>query len=181
MKAFSKITNDYTDIIYPKTTSDMVEVEGGGTLQEALENIVDISITNDLQTQINTKASKTYVDGEIGELGISVATDITNGINARVNTHASSNDHDGRYYTETEVNNLLNGKANSTHTHTPTQAGLDNVDNVKQMPIAGGTFTGQAKAQNNTAYTTAQLRNIVLSTANPSGGGDGDIWIKYRA
>lgn len=31
MKAFSKITNDYTDIIYPKTTSDMVEVEGGGT------------------------------------------------------------------------------------------------------------------------------------------------------
>jgi hypothetical protein len=57
--------------------------------------------------------------------------------------------------------------------------GLGNVDNVKQMPIAGGTFTGIATAQSNTSYTTAQVRNIILSTSDPSGGNNGDIWIKY--
>jgi hypothetical protein len=48
-----------------------------------------------------------------------------------------------------------------------------------RMPIAGGTFTGAVTAQSNTAYTTRQIRNIVLSTSNPSGGSNGDIWIKY--
>jgi hypothetical protein len=28
------------------------------------------------------------------------------------------------------------------------------------MPVGGGTFTGTAKAQSNTSYTTAQLRNV---------------------
>lgn len=59
--------------------------------------------------------------------------------------------------------------------------GLANVDNVKQMPIAGGTFTGQAIAQANTNYTTAQLRNIILSTADASGTApNGAVYIKYK-
>lgn len=58
--------------------------------------------------------------------------------------------------------------------------GLGNVTNDKQMPEAGGTFTGISKAQNNTSYTTAQLRNVILSTSDPSGGSNGDIWIKYE-
>ncbi len=58
--------------------------------------------------------------------------------------------------------------------------GLGNVKNVEQMPIAGGTFTGVAKAQSNTSYTTAQIRNVILSTGSPTGGSNGDIWIKYR-
>lgn len=33
----------------------------------------------------------------------------------------------------------------------------------------------------NTSYTTPQLRNVVLSTSDPSGGSNGDIWIKYQA
>ena len=65
------------------------------------------------------------------------------------------------------------------HAVTKAQVSLGNVDNAKQMPIAGGTFTGVATAQNNTAYTTKQVRNITLSTADPSGGGNGDVWIKY--
>ena len=63
---------------------------------------------------------------------------------------------------------------------TKTDVGLSNVDNVKQMPMAGGTFTGAALAQNNTNYTTAQLRNVIMSTSDPSGGNNGDIWIKYK-
>lgn len=47
------------------------------------------------------------------------------------------------------------------------------------LPLAGGTMTGVLYPQNNTAYTTGQARRIILSTSNPSGGGNGDIWIKY--
>lgn len=46
----------------------------------------------------------------------------------------------------------------------------------------GGTFSGVTKAQNNTEYTTAQLRNVILSPNDPdnSVGENGDIWIKYK-
>lgn len=65
------------------------------------------------------------------------------------------------------------------HAVTKAQVGLPTVDNAKQMPITGGTFTGIAKALPNTSYTVAQMRNVIMSTGNPTGGSDSDIWIKY--
>jgi hypothetical protein len=46
-----------------------------------------------------------------------------------------------------------------------------------------GNATGPIIAQSNTSYTTAQVRNIVLSTSEPtsSDGNNGDIWIVYEA
>lgn len=44
---------------------------------------------------------------------------------------------------------------------------------------AGGTMTGALIAQNNTNYTTAQVRNVIISTADPSGGSNGMLWVKY--
>ena len=44
--------------------------------------------------------------------------------------------------------------------------------------IGAGTLPGKVIGNNNTDYTK-QLRNITLSTADPSGGSDGDVWIKY--
>ena len=44
---------------------------------------------------------------------------------------------------------------------------------------SGGTMTGALVAQSNTNYTTAQVRNVIISTADPSGGSNGMIWIKY--
>ncbi len=38
-------------------------------------------------------------------------------LNENISSHKTSGDHDGRYYTETEVNNLLAGKAGISHTH----------------------------------------------------------------
>lgn len=65
---------------------------------------------------------------------------------------------------------------------TKVSIGLGNVDNLKQMPIAGGTFTGVAKAQVNTSYTTGQVRNIILSPydADVNVMQNGEIWIKYK-
>ena len=55
------------------------------------------------------------------------------------------------------------------------------ISNLKthKMNISGGTMTGALIAQNNTNYTTKQVRNIFISTSGPSGGSNGDIWIKY--
>jgi hypothetical protein len=44
---------------------------------------------------------------------------------------------------------------------------------------SGDTMAGILVAQNNTAYTTAQVRNIIISTGTPTGGGNGDIWLRY--
>lgn len=48
-----------------------------------------------------------------------------------------------------------------------------------KLDKSGGTMTGALVAQNNTNYTTKQVRNIIISTAAPSGGSNGDIWIQY--
>lgn len=44
---------------------------------------------------------------------------------------------------------------------------------------SGDTMTGALVAQNNTNYGVAQVRNIIISTEEPSGGSNGDIWIRY--
>ncbi len=46
---------------------------------------------------------------------------------------------------------------------------------------SGDTMTGALVAQSNTNYTTAQVRNIIISTADPSGGSEGMIWLKYSS
>lgn len=49
------------------------------------------------------------------------------------------------------------------------------------LPKSGGILTGIVAAQSNTDYTTKQIRNVILSTSEPtsSDGANGDIWIKY--
>ena len=50
----------------------------------------------------------------------------------------------------------------------------------KYVAKAGGTMTGILTAQNNTSYTTKQVRNIIISTSDAtlSSMANGDIWIK---
>ena len=48
-----------------------------------------------------------------------------------------------------------------------------------KLDQSGGTMTGALVAQTNTDYATAQMRNVIISTSDPSGGSSGDIWIKY--
>lgn len=72
------------------------------------------------------------------------------------------------------IQTQLNGKAATSHTHiigdvTSLQTSLDGkVDEVN------GAVT--------TASTSATVvRNITLSTSDPTGGTDGDVWLKYTA
>jgi len=62
-------------------------------------------------------------------------------------------------------------KTDNPHATTKTHVALGSVDNVKQMPIAGGTFTGAAAAKApDTDYTVAMLRNVKLLTSVPGAG-----------
>lgn len=63
---------------------------------------------------------------------------------------------------------LFGQKANTSHKH-------------GAADVQSGTFTGIVAAMASTAYTTAQVRNIVLNTTEPSGGSNGLVWIKYTA
>lgn len=48
------------------------------------------------------------------------------------------------------------------HGTTKIDINLGNVDNIKQMPISGGTFTGNAIANVGSDYTTKRLRNSMF-------------------
>ena len=64
------------------------------------------------------------------------------------------------------------GAAAAGHTHTAAQVGA--------LPTAGGTLTGQLTAGGAQDAGTAQVRNIVISTAEPLGVGNGTIWLQYE-
>jgi hypothetical protein len=59
-------------------------------------------------------------------------------------------------------------------------AGLK-VELDKKVNLSGGTMSGNLAAFNTASYTTPLVRNIVLSTASATGGGNGDVWIQYTA
>lgn len=98
-----------------------------------------------------------------------------------------------QFYTKSETDNLLSGKQTSITASgmlkgdgagsvSAATAGVDYAaasHSHSASSISAGTFTGAVVAQNNTDYTTKQVRNVFLSTDSPSGGASGDIWIKY--
>lgn len=53
----------------------------------------------------------------------------------------------------------------------------------EKLDVSGGTLTGALVAQSNTNYSVRQVRNIIISTSEPtsSDGQDGDIWFVYEA
>lgn len=78
----------------------------------------------------------------------------------------------GDYNSLSSTVNDHKGNSNNPHNVTASQVGA--------MPENGGDFTGVVKAMSNNAYSTKQIRNITLSSESPSGGENGDIWIKYK-
>jgi hypothetical protein len=65
----------------------------------------------------------------------------------------------------------------------PTQvtAGTFNAGNFtfgSALAVTGTTTLGVATTSN-TATTGTAIRNVTFSTADPTGGSDGDIWLKY--
>lgn len=78
-----------------------------------------IANISNLQAQLDSKASSSHSHP------ISAVTNLTTELNKKSDT---AHTHDSRYYTETEVNNLLAAKASSSHTHT-----IANITNLQSQ------------------------------------------------
>ena len=60
---------------------------------------------------------------------------------------------------------------------------VGNVTTAGKLSLSGGTMIGNIIIPASTDYTTGKVRNIILSTSDPTSGDgvNGDIWIKYTA
>lgn len=86
----------------------------------------------------------------------------------------------GYFATATALNSLSSDVVNMATQLATTNANVTALGSSK-VDKSGGTMTGALVAQNNVNYTTKQVRNIIISTEEPSGGSNGDIWIRYTA
>lgn len=92
--------------------------------------------------------------------------------------------HDAAYFAKQSDVNTINSQISTNTSDIATlQSGLStaNTNIANKLDKSGGTMTGALVAQSNTNYTTAQVRNVIISPNEPSGGNDGDIWIQYEA
>ena len=125
----------------------------------------------------------TSVNGQTGDVTVSaelpenlVQYDVMGEVEATQTIDATSlQGHAASYFaTATQVGEL------STQIGSNTQSiGNLNISLLDKVSKTGDTMTGALVAQNNTNYGVAQVRNIIISTEDPSGGSNGDIWIKY--
>ncbi len=105
-----------------KPTVDIPILFEIGTSMNCIEKPVYLAGTNSAsEVSYNNIYSGLTETNVQDALDTTIASSNTN-TNA-INTHKASNDHDGRYYTETEVNNLLADKAPLNHTSTATTYG----------------------------------------------------------
>lgn len=88
---------------------------------------------------------------------------------------------------DSNVESLKTTVGNHTKSISNLETRIENV--VTSIPVlteskldkSGGTMTGKLIAQSNEDYVVAQVRNIIISTEEPSAevGSNGDIWIRY--
>jgi len=123
-----------------------------------------ISTKQYINTTVTTLASTSVTAGD----GLTGGGQLTANVTVTMGTPSSITSSSTNSVTSTSHTHAITGFSLDGHTHS-------------YLALAGGTMTGVLTAQNNTSYTTKQVRNITLSTADPSGGANGDVWIKYTA
>lgn len=116
---------------------------------------------------------------EVNNISDVNATDLTDGGETTLHTH------DGRYYTETEVNTLLSGKANTSHTHaiadvTGLQTALDDKLDDSQKGAVNGLAELDASGKVPASQLPAYVDDVVEAAnfaALPATGETGKIYI----
>lgn len=129
------------------------------------------SDVSSIQGSIKTQASE-----------ILKAQQAVSSMQSTVNNHTTSID-----LLDSNVESLKTTVGNHTKSISNLETRIENV--VTSIPVlteskldkSGGTMTGKLIAQSNEDYAVAQVRNIIISTEEPSAevGSNGDIWIRY--
>ncbi len=166
-----------------------VEANGG--------KIDTIKVNGVAQSIVNKEvdiAAVTSVNGQTGD--VTVTADIPNNL-VKYDTIApveavdklnadTLEGHSASYFaTATGLSAVDTKVTTNTNNITTLSTGLStangNITTLQNNKVdkAGGTMTGALVAQNNADYATAQVRNVIISTADPSGGSNGMLWIKY--
>jgi len=152
-------------------------LDGTGNVPAAQLSNVDFTgyATEAYADQAETDAvtsANSYTDTAIGNLIDSAPTtlDTLNELAAALGDDAN--------FASTVTNSLAN-KSDVGHTHaisdvTSLQSSLD-----AKADLSGATFTGRVTASDSTEARFS-VRNIYISTSDPSGGTDGDVWLKYE-
>ena len=167
--ATQPITNKEVDITVPTNNNQLTNGAGYITASEAPV------------TSVNGQTGDVTVSTELPEHLVKYDTlapiETTSLINAdTLQGHAAN-----YFATETDVSALsavVDGNTDDITANAQNISALQSSVNGK-VSKSGDTMTGALIAQNNTNYSVAQVRNIIISTSDPSGGNSGDIWIKY--
>ena len=173
------------------TTTNGAMLSGDKAKLDGIEN----GAQKNTVTSVNGQTGDVTVSAELPEHLVKYDTlapiETTSLINAdTLQGHAAN-----YFATKTEVSALstvvdsntddITANAQNISTNTQNIATLQSNVSTLQSSVngkvskSGDTMTGALIAQNNTDYSVAQVRNIIISTSDPSGGNSGDIWVKY--
>ena len=159
-------------------------------LQNALNNKLDSTALNGYATEswvlsknyitsaaLNGYATETYVSSQISALTYSSVGALS------AATHIPTDPVNPDWSATTGLSSILNkpNLGTAAFSEASAFASTSHAHN-EYVPFDGGIMTGRLVAQNNITYTTAQVRNIILSTSEPTSndGNNGDIWIVYK-
>lgn len=166
---------------------DYVEANGGkidtikvnGTAQSIVNKTVDISVptkTSDITNDSGFITDADIPDNLVGYTAISEVEAVTS---LDADTLEGYN---AAYFATAADLTTTNSNVSALDTSVTTlESQLANVNTQinNKVDKSGDTMTGVLVAQTNTDYATRQVRNVIISTSEPSGGASGDLWIKY--
>lgn len=100
-------------------------------------------------------------------------------VNATTNVHGVSGSLVGTTGSQTLEDKTMSG-ADNTFSDIPQSAVTGLATSLAaKANLSGATFTGEVDVVSATAAGSTSARQITISTADPTGGADGDLWVKY--
>lgn len=173
--------SDYINIEGINSNFDIIDTELGKVNSE----LDDKASKEDIPSKLPADGGNAdTVNGHTVESDVPKNAKFTDTIYTHPSTHPASIIEESasrRFVTDTEKS-TWNGKANGSHTHDDryyTESEVDNKLNTKAN-LNSPTFTGTPKAPNSTDYTTSRIRNIRFGTAEPTSLANGEIYFMYE-
>lgn len=165
-----------TDLDY-----DFVWASGGGagttTVIDALTSTLSsAALSANMGRVLNeNKAELSYVNSEL--MSKASIADLNNGLSTKANTE-DVNSALALKANSADVTTALSGKVDTTTlANYSTSTTISNDYLSKAGNLLG--LTNLATARTNLGLGSMSTRNVTVSTASPTGGSSGDIWIKY--